>query len=75
MNLMEADVVVVSVQFLLTNKVFTELPTGADAETDFMSLMYKSGKLSFCLCKRCTFFHQVIVELYILFLHFIIKHP
>ena len=46
MDILEADVVVVSVQFLLTNKAFTVLPSGVAAETDFMSLMYRGGRCS-----------------------------
>lgn len=42
-DILEADVVVVSVQFLLTNKVFTTLATGVERETDFMQFMRKPG--------------------------------
>ena len=48
---------VVSVQFLLTNKAYTTMPSGADAETSFMSLLHKSGKY---FKEICLLFHVLL---------------
>lgn len=40
-DILLADLVIVSVQFLLTNKTYTALPSGVDAELSFMHLIHK----------------------------------
>lgn len=42
-DILEADLVIVSVQFLLNNKAFTEKPKGIEGHIDFMRLMTKPG--------------------------------
>jgi len=48
-DILRADLVVVSVQFLLTNKTYTTLPAGVDAEASFMRLLHKPGKKLYSL--------------------------
>lgn len=43
LDILRADIVVVSVQFLLTNKAYTTMATGVSAETSFINLMRKPG--------------------------------
>ena len=43
LDLMLADVVIVSVQFLLTNNFYKHVPKGADADAAFIDLMRRPG--------------------------------
>ena len=48
-DIMEADIVVVSVQFLLTNKIYNTRPTGRLAENEFISMLRKPGSVIYIL--------------------------